>query len=150
MKDLKAFIIKANKNGYASGNTGVKEDDGSTTIIYKQGEWKEHDNFFGGEPYGGREVVFKNGKAYWIMVYYGSVIKGEDLGIVYSFLQKALIKPGELPVRGPREFIEGDFRYLNEWSGNLYNFDGTERILRGKTEIYIARYVGGFVDQVKE
>lgn len=150
MKDLKTFIIEANKNGYASGNPGIKEDDGSTSIVFEQGEWKENDNFFGGEPYGGREVIFKNGKPYWIMVYYGSVINGEDLGIVYSFLQKALLKPGELPVRGPGEFTQGDFQYLNEWSGDLNSFNGIEKILRGKTKIYIARYAGGLVDQVKE
>lgn len=35
-----------------------------------------NDNFFGGEPYGGREVVFYEEKPVWMMVYYGWVAEG--------------------------------------------------------------------------
>ena len=33
---------------------------GGVTIPYEKGDWKSHDNFFGGEPYGGRIIVFYN------------------------------------------------------------------------------------------
>ncbi len=36
-------------------------------------EWAFHDNYFGGEPYGGRSVAFHQGKPVWIAVYYGWV-----------------------------------------------------------------------------
>ncbi len=59
-KELKAFILEASKNTYASEdpNIKVKQPDGSTTIVYEKDKWKYHDNYFGGEPFGGREVVF--------------------------------------------------------------------------------------------
>jgi len=57
---LRGFLISFNEAGYASGNENmwVKEPDGSTSINYENKEFKAHDNFFGGEPYGGREVIF--------------------------------------------------------------------------------------------
>ena len=70
-ESLIKFLIESNKAGYASGQEKqwIKELDGSTTIPFKKGEWHSQDNFFGGEPYGGRIVVFYKNKPYWIMVY---------------------------------------------------------------------------------
>ena len=72
---LRKFLIKANKMGYAAGDTVeiTKEKDGSKTIAYKDGDWMFRDNYFGGEPYGGREVIFYKDKPIWMMVYYGWV-----------------------------------------------------------------------------
>ena len=55
MDELKQFIHNASKNTYASGNENIKkkEKDNSTTIVYEKGDYKYHDNYFGGEPYGG-------------------------------------------------------------------------------------------------
>lgn len=73
MEELRKFLIAANKAGYVTGNERqwTKEKNRSTTIKFKLGKWSMDDNFFGGEPYGGRAVVFYNGKPFWIMVYYG-------------------------------------------------------------------------------
>ena len=69
---LKKFLIACNKAGYAGGEEKkwIKERDGSTTIPFKLGDCESHDNFFGGEPYGGRTVVSYKGKPVWIMVYF--------------------------------------------------------------------------------
>ena len=57
---LRQFLIDSNKSGYAGGEEKkwIKEQDGSTTIPSEKGDWKSHDNYFGGEPYGGRAVCF--------------------------------------------------------------------------------------------
>ena len=75
LTSFKKFLIDSNKVGYAGGEEKkwIKEADGSTTIPFEKGEWKSHDNFFGGEPYGGRTIVFYRGEHYWLMVYYGRV-----------------------------------------------------------------------------
>jgi hypothetical protein len=54
------FLVQSNAAGYASGDAKnrIKEPDGSTTIVFQEGEWRSHDNYFGGEPYGGRIIVF--------------------------------------------------------------------------------------------
>lgn len=157
MKELSDFLKEANKYGYASGNPGVKNEDGSTTISYPpEGDidgWRLVDHFYGGEPYAGQEVVFKDGKPYWTMVYYGSVKEGQDLSIVYSHLQKALQHPNfDLPVRGPEGFSKPGISYKNQWQGNLTRFSGHETIDVDSIGniIYEADYMGGLVDQVRE
>lgn len=151
-----AFLDEANKVGYAAGESRgwIKEADGSTTIAYesKDGLWRYHDNFFGGEPYGGREVVFRDGKAIWLMVYYGEVTNKElDKNEVYAFLRKALAQANpELPVRGPKELkeeIDGkDWVYETSWTGDMTGFLGRESIKINGKEIYYANYSGGLVD----
>ena len=88
---LKTFLIKAKKEGYASGETTTtKEADGSYSTRYESGDFKFHDNWFGGEPFGGREVVFYKGKPYWMMIYYGVDLTDGNLAI--PTLRKAFSK----------------------------------------------------------
>lgn len=153
-KALKNFLIETKKAGYGAGNSKswIKEKDGSTTIPFESGNWRMHDNFFGGEPWGGREVVFYKGAPVWIMVMYGSVdpsVNGFEE--VYAFLQKALRnQPEDLPLRGPKLLQEGEFVYKNKTEGNLENFFGEERIYNNKKLIYSMKYSGGWIDQRKE
>lgn len=148
INNLRKFLIEANKAGYASGTLGKKETDGSTTIEFESGNYRMHDNFFGGEPYGGREVIFLEGKPIWMMVYYGFVDPSiEKPGDIYAFLQKALSKPPEeLPLRGPGNLEEGDFKYENTWTGNLEHYEGEEIIFQSGNKVYGAKYMGGAVD----
>jgi hypothetical protein len=150
-KHLREFLTDANKAGFASGELSkiIEEKDGSKTICYESGDWKFHDNYFGGEPYGGREVIFFKNKPVWMMVYYGWVNKGvRDLDAVYAFLQNVLKQmPREHPYRGPKKYLEGTFRYENKLEGDLVRFRGEEIIFRKGKEIYQARYMGGLVDQ---
>ena len=59
LKELRDFIRASMNSTYAAGSEAkpVKEKDSSTSFNYSDGDYKYHDNFFGGEPYGGREVV---------------------------------------------------------------------------------------------
>lgn len=87
------FLVKAKKFTYASGDESIKikEKNKSTSLIYQEGSWLYHDNYFGGEPYGGREVVFMNQKPVYIMTYYGWVHERcTDIQSVYKILQQAL------------------------------------------------------------
>lgn len=150
IEGLRKFLIGSNRAGYAGGEEKkwVKEPDGSTTIPFEQGDWRSHDNFFGGEPYGGRTVVFYRNQAVWMMVYYGWVVEGVDADMVYGVLRGALMQmPGEYPYRGPQEFIQGDFVYRNKWEGELGRFSGEETIEQAGKLIYRADYRGGEVDK---
>lgn len=149
-ESLKQFLFDLNQAGYGSGEEKkwIKELDGSTTIPYEKGDWKSHDNFFGGEPYGGRTIVFYKDKPVWMMVYYGFVEKGVKTDLVYGILKKALMKmPKEAPFRGPKEFKERGLSYINKWSGDVRNYSGEEKIFLDKKMIYKANYIGGLVDQ---
>lgn len=151
-EQLRQFLVDSNNAGYAGGEEKkwIKESDGSTTIPFEKGSWKSHDNFFGGEPYGGRTVVFYEGKPYWMMVYYGWVEEGIQADPVYGILRGALKQmPEGSPFRGPKEFKEGEYAYSNSWNGEVDRFSGEEQIMQGDKLIYKANYMGGLVDQKK-
>lgn len=146
---LRRFIYSASRATYASGDESikVKQSDGSTTIEFAEGDFKFHDNYFGGEPYGGREVVFYQGKAVWMMVYYGFVHIEAGNAEVYGFLMEALRNTTEeIPYRGPAVFEKADWRYENKIGGGVENFHGTEKIYRDGKCVYEASYIGGLVD----
>lgn len=125
---LLEFIAKAHKAGYAAGELAneVKNSDGSTTITYKLGPFSYHDNYFGGEPFGGREVVFFEGKPVWIMVYYGAVEKEfAEFKTIYAFLQKALkLVPANSPSHDRRYLKKVDFDIKILGKVKLTNFQG--------------------------
>ena len=146
---LLGFLMTASRRGYAAGRSAVKmrEADHSTTIVLEQGDWKFHDNYFGGEPYGGREVVFLQGQPIWMAVYYGEV-DGANVDGVYSFLQRALREaPAGFPVRGPEIFTEDRFSYRNVHEGDVASFRGYETISEDGRQVYSAHYAGGLVDR---
>lgn len=152
INQLKAFRKEANSvAGYESENpkNEIKEKDGSTTLWYESGDWKFHDNYFGGEPYGGRTVISHKNKPVWIMVFYGRLDdKVSYIEEVYLFLRKALrASTDDSGFRGPKEFTEGKFRYVNNWQGTLENYSGTEEIYLEGNLVYTAMYMGGLVDQ---
>lgn len=151
-EELKQFLVDANKAGYASGETRkwIEENDGSTTIRYKKGSWEYDDNFFGGEPFGGRTVVFHEGRAVWMMVYYGWVQEEIETNSIFAILRNALAQiPEAYPYRGPENYKEGEFTYSNSWKGEVDRFTGSEQITKGNKMMYMADYMGGLVDQRK-
>lgn len=146
---IKDFLIYSAKFGYGNESTKqVTEADGSTTIEVEQAEMKLHDNYFGGEPYGGRTIISENGKPEWIMVYYGKLYKPELKKVIYSFLKKNLINPeNDLPVRGPKEFREDSLSYVFKFSGIIEEFSGIEEIYLNKELVFKTSVAGGLVDQ---
>ena len=154
LNELCKFLVKAKKSTYAAGDTAKKviEGDKSTTLVFEEGDWRYHDNYFGGEPYGGREVVLFQDKPIYIMVYYGWVNEGvSDAQSVYKVLQSALrLIPEDKPFRGPKQYQLDGFEYLNVFEGEINNFSGEETIKSvDGIEIYKAKYIGGLVDQRK-
>lgn len=148
--NFKQFLVLANKNTYAAGDgaKSIKEKDSSTTLVFEKGDYRFHDNYFGGEPFGGREVIFYKDKPVWMMVYYGKIIdKKFDVNKIYSFLQKSLMNcPEDRPFRGPEELIDGKFKYVNIIIGDIEYFSGVEKIHFDNDKVYEARYQGGMID----
>lgn len=155
IENLRQFLVEAAQHGYGSGDESgwQKEPDQSTIITYESEEFRLHDNFFGGEPFGGREVVFDSlGNPQWMMVYWGAVEPSwTDIKGVYHFLQSALQQPpSEAPYRGPAAFDQPPYHYRNFWQGELEEFHGHEVILYEEQKVYHASYLGGLVDQRSE
>lgn len=146
LNELKAFLIRANMP-HANGTAKIiKEPDGSRTIEYAEGDYRMHDNFFGGEPYGGRLVVYYHEQPLFLEVYYGQTTRPAD--VVYDFLREALQHPGEdNPFRGPAEYKKGTLTYKSTTEGDVASHTVKEFIYDGDEEIYWAIVIGGLVDQ---
>lgn len=144
--ELRKFLVKAKKAGYASGgeSVAVKESDGSKSTRFEEGNFKFHDNWFGNEPFGGREVVFYKNKPYWVMVYYGSDYHRTP-GLIPVLLKALSSLPDEMPARGQKYLKDGDFEYRNNWKGDLESFSGDEVITYKGEKVYNLKYSGGLV-----
>lgn len=149
LTELQAFLVRANMPHATGTAKTIKETDGSRTIEYVESNYRMHDNFFGGEPYGGRLVVFYKGEPLFIEVYYGSVYATERTADeVYGFLREALQHPGkDNPYRGPARYQKGQLTYKSATEGDIMNHTVKEYIYDGDTEIYSAIVLGGLVDQ---
>lgn len=146
LNELKKFLMKAIMPHADGTAKTVKEKDGSRTIEYSDGDYRMHDNFFGGEPYGGRLIVFHKEQPLFLEVYYGQTSRPADA--VYDFLREALQHPSkENPFRGPAEYRKDDLTYKSTTMGGVTNHTVKEYIYDGDEEIYWAVVIGGLVDQ---
>lgn len=147
--ELVDFIVKAKKQTYASGKPARKLGDCFEEFVYEEGDYRYRDRYHAKDPkpFGGEEIVWQNGKAIWIMNYYGHILSDKiDSNKVYGFLRKAMsLVDEQRPFRGPAHLKEGDFEYIDESEGNLDNFKGTERIVYKGEDVYRLEYHGGRV-----
>ena len=147
---LRKFLVEAKINTYASGEAVEKiiEQDGSTTLVYKKNNITYKDNYFGGEPFGGKEVVLVNNKPIYLMTYFGKVFDDvKDVELVYRILQHALRSiPEEKPFRGPERLIIEGYEYVNISEGGIKYFSGEESIYSPDHKlVYEANYSGGLI-----
>lgn len=149
---IRDFLIEAKKSTYANGTAEKIESSrlGSKDYEYKKCNMLYHDTYFGGTNFIGEEVVYIDNKIYWAMNYYG-VTLDENLGeeAMDNALRPALMQVGIseniIPVRGPREYKNGDFKYAFEVSGDLTNFSGIETIYKNDKKVYELKCNGGLI-----
>lgn len=149
-EDLRQFLFDTTQVGYGNPDVKVeKSADGANVIVHTKGDWRMRDVFYGGHPYAGQEVIYKNDKPVWAMQYRGRIFDTERTpSEVYNFIKKALLQaPEQHPYRGPEKHTEGDLTYTNNWQGDILNVKGEESILENGLEIYKGLYFGGTVDE---
>lgn len=146
LKELQEFLMKANmQHAFGKGEI-VAEDDKSRTIEFTDGDYRMHDNFFGGEPYGGRLVIFYKDQPVFMEVYYGVTSNTADE--MYALLREALQHPDKQnPFRGPSEYKNDSFTYKSTTEGDISHHTVKEYIYEGDKEVYSAIITGGLVDQ---
>ena len=145
---LRAFLVEAHRNGYATTEPDQPDDAPGKRIEYADGEWHYVDQYVGSRAFVGFEVVFRDDEPVWGMNYYGAPT---DLTIdhaeVYAFLRKALEQVSKSnPYRGPGSFGDGRFAYRTETDGTIERFSGLEAIEMDGTVVYQGEYGGGVVD----
>lgn len=151
---LREFLIEAKKQTYANENVKkqISTRQGSYDYEYRNNEMTYHDTYFGGTNFMGEEVVYISSESpLWGMNYYGITLD-ENLSeeAIDKALRPALMRVGEddtLPVRGPKEYINGDYKYTFEVNGNLDYFEGVETIYKNNKKIYVLKCHGGTIQK---
>lgn len=151
MQDIEKFLIEAKKNTYA--NASIKQLS-SSRVDSKDYEYANknmvyHDTFFGGTNFIGEEVVYVDGKVFWAMNYHG-VTLDESLGeeAMDKALRPALMAVGSddiIPVRGPKEFVNGEYIYKFTVNGDLNYFNGIETVMKNNELIFELHCSGGLI-----
>lgn len=152
MINIEDFLIEAKKQTYA--NSSVERIDSSRLnskdYEYQKNNMLYHDTYFGGTKFIGEEVVYIDNQTYWAMNYYG-VTLDEKMGeeVMDNALRLALMKVGKdktvIPIRGPREFVNGEYKYIFEVSGDINCFNGVETIYKNNVKIYELKCNGGLI-----
>lgn len=151
MNNIEEFLIEAKKQTYANENV---EKVNSSRLNSKDYEYKKdnmiyHDTYFGETNFIGEEVVYIDNDIYWAMNYYG-VTFDDTLGeeAMDKALRPALImveKDDIIPVRGPKEFNNGEYKYTFDANGDLNYFNGIETIYKNDKKIYELKCSGGLI-----
>lgn len=151
MKKIKEFLIEAKKQTYANELIEKQPQSriGSNDYEYKYGNMIYHDTYFGGTNFMGEEVVYEDNIPIWGMNYYGVTIDNNlSEEAIDQALRPALMKVGEdniIPVRGPKEFVNGDYKYSFKYNGDLEYFEGEETIYKLDKKIYVLKCHGGLI-----
>lgn len=152
-KDLCDFLIEAKKQTYANENVKkvIPSRKGSHDYHYQNKGMIYHDTYFGGTNFMGEEVVYHKGETpIWGMNYYGITLD-ENLSeeVVDKALRPALILVGDdkdvIPVRGPKNYKNGEYEYNFTVNGTLDYFEGCETIHKGTTKVYELKCHGGII-----
>lgn len=152
MINLSEFLIEAKKQTYANENVKKQFSSrkGSHDYEYSNGNMLYHDTYFGGTNFMGEEVVYEQGDTpIWGMNYYG-VTLDETLSeeAVDKVLRSALMQVGNddiIPVRGPKKFINGEYKYAFNVLGSLDYFEGEEVIYKEDKKVYVLKCHGGII-----
>lgn len=151
MNKIEKFLIEAKMQTYANENVEKVNSSrlNSKDYEYKKDDMVYHDTYFGGTNFIGEEAVYVNNEIYWAMNYHG-VTLDETLGeeAMDKALRPALMMVGKddiIPVRGPREFYNGEYKYTFNVDGDINYFNGIETIYKNNEKIYELRCSGGLI-----
>ena len=152
LEDLCNFLIEAKKQTYANENVKkqLSSRKGSFDYEYSSNSMVYHDTYFGGTNFMGEEVVYEeNDTPIWGMNYYGITLDqtlSEEA--VDKALRPALMQVGSdeiIPVRGPKEYVNGEYKYSFKVDGDLEYFEGEETIYKADKKVYVLKCHGGTI-----
>lgn len=151
-QELQVFIDKASENCYLGEfkKAEIIERQGAFEMEYTDGDWNYRDSFFGFYESAGQELVRLKGIPVWASSYAGGVIEkyigDEDFfEQLEKFLIKSLSQDGKNILRGPDQFIEGDWRYECNSEGDISQFNGIEYIYHKDEKVFHHRFFGGLI-----
>ena len=150
-KQIAKYLFKTLKDSWANENVKMTKPFPELKLLNsKSGDWRYVDQYVGGEPYQGFEVIWFKNKPIWSMTYRGLYHGSEPYKKFITFLKAALsAAPKEMPVRGPKKFAQKQFAnwsYENSWRGKMNEFKGREEVFFKKKIVFWTDYQGGTVN----
>ncbi len=146
IEKLKQFLVQAKKNTYASGGENKADvfSGGRRKYTYKQDDFEYIDIYKGHEEFVGKEEVKQADQLVWQMEYRGKILSEKiSADDIYKFLRKALkMVSGDSLFRGPENFTEGNYKYINNTKGDIEDFSGIEKIFYKDELVYELSYKG--------
>ena len=123
---------------------------GLKAIVIKKNGWTYSDQYVGGEPFQGLEVVWLGRLPVWSMSYRG-FWNEDNYNAMLEFVKGALKNPPEnAPWRGPKRYSVKempDWLYANKWRGTIKEFEGRETISHKGKRVGYTIYQGGLVNR---
>jgi hypothetical protein len=154
LKELNQFLGKAMLNTYAGGGAEIEpKEPGFNDLDFKEGDWSYKDSYTGFFQSWGREAVWYKNKPLWAQVYGGGMTEKYQADLkfaleTFNFLKKSLSageKQSDFQPRGPKEFVDGDWRYACEVTGDIAKFEGHEKIFFKDELVFTHDFLGGVV-----
>lgn len=142
-----AFLLRAGASTYAGKGceTPAHMRPGSHDFLFEEGDYRYIDTYLGGIRFVGEEALYERDACVWGMNYCGRTL-GE--GFSGDFLKNALLlRPTDMPYRGPCLYRDGRFTYHNAVEGDFSWFIGREEIYCDEQLVYELRYHGGLVGE---
>ena len=152
LKELARFLVKAKSQTYAGdGKEILPQRPGFKELEFVEGPWEYRDSYVGYFMAPGQEYVRFKSQPIWTMAYSGGMRpeyhKQRDFAKqTFTFLKQALSRVEvSRPFRGPENFHDREWKYLNTSEGDITDFKGTERILHKGKEVFKQNYIGGLI-----
>jgi hypothetical protein len=146
MQDLIDFLVAARRATYAIPE-GTDLGDGTAQMSFDDGPWRYRDRYAGLNPYGGHEIVWKDGAVVWMKNYVAEVLSDlRPMDEIYAFQREVLGQPDPRhPMRGPARHENGPYSYANTVEGDLARFRGEETIAFEGRPVYRIMFQGSLI-----
>jgi hypothetical protein len=147
---LDTFLREANLSTYANKDAkkAATLRPGSKDYHFERDDLTYHDTYFGATNFIGEEIVYKDGVPVWGMNYYGFTLNNEINENLFDAILRSALMSGSgdnIPVRGPKEFVNSEWKYTFNASGDLSNFTGLEEISKNNEVVCRLWCHGGFI-----
>jgi len=154
VEQLNEFLGKASVETYAGDGIETKtQRPGFTELEYNAGDFAYRDSYTGFLTSAGQEVIWYKGEPIWTQQYSGGMepkYQNDEAFAheTFSFLKKALSqgkKKATFQPRGSREFKDGNWEYYCDWTGDITNFEGKEKIVHKNEPVFYHIFSGGIL-----
>ncbi|MEW5805332.1 MAG: DUF5680 domain-containing protein [Patescibacteria group bacterium] len=153
LEDLKSFLRESVVHTYAGNGKEVKSQrPGFIELEYQKGDWYLRDSYAGHFQAPGMTVVYFQDKPVWTYAYSGKTIKEyyDRTNEIFSFLKSAMLEKdlkeaNDLPVRGPSEYLQNEWKYTFDFEGDMNCFYAREKIFLKNELVFFQDIIGGLV-----